>query len=91
MLVDYYFLISFIYSEKKLPGLFCSHFTLYVPVYTGFISNNAVTLLFSFIYIVYTAAVLGSRVVSTMQMTICWIVIIWKERRMLETISSSPK
>lgn len=91
MLVDYYFSVSFICSEKKSSGLFCSYFTLYVPIYTRFISNKAVTLLFLFIYIVYAAAITGSRVVSTMQMTIYWIVIIWKGRKMLETLSSSPR
>lgn len=70
-----WFAIFFIYLEEKSLGLFCSHFTFPVPIYTGFISSKAVTLLFLlYISIVFTAAVSGSTVVSTMQMTGCWMV-----------------
>lgn len=85
MLVDYYFSVSSIYLEKKFSGLSCSVACINTH------SSKATTLLFLFIYIVYTPALLGSRVASSMQMIIRWIVIIWKEEGCWKPSVQVPK
>lgn len=85
MLVDYYFSVSSIYSEKKFSGLSCS------VVCVNIHSSKVTTLLFLFIYVVYTPALLGSRAASSMQMIICWIAIIWKEEGCWKPSVQVPK